>query len=127
MTTQNNHFDIQSSNILYQSFLFSAKVLKNNKNNKLRKPTKTEIYNFRNTKTKPTNYFVGYNQIIYLPKRQTECLQMLKNNSSKKIAEHLGLSVRTVENYLSLLRKKLRCKNKQDLHNLAATMKVINA
>ena len=51
-----------------------------------------------------------------LTQRQIECCQLLlKGNTSKQIAELLGLSSRTVEYYFGNIRTKLQCNNKAEL------------
>lgn len=51
-----------------------------------------------------------------LSNRQTECGYLLLNGkTSKEIAHILGLSIRTVEYYISNIKTKLRCRNKTEL------------
>lgn len=113
--------DSNPADLYYQSFLLSTKVFDNIK---ITKPDSTKPLLKIESPVKKgrweyTHYFIGYNRVIYLSKRQVECLQLLKSNSYKGIAEKLGLSVRTVEFYLKILREKLNCRNKYDLMRLA--------
>lgn len=53
---------------------------------------------------------------IRLSPRQRSCLKLLvKGLSAKQIAAHEGLSVRTIEYYLSILKDKFNCHNKAEL------------
>ena len=53
---------------------------------------------------------------IALPKQQKECLQKtLQGMSSKKIADEMNLSVRTIDAYLAIIRKKLACRSTREL------------
>jgi len=56
------------------------------------------------------------NKVISLAPHQSKCLiLLLDGNSSKSIANKLGLSARTVDHYLNAIRKILGCKNSKEL------------
>jgi DNA-binding CsgD family transcriptional regulator len=63
-----------------------------------------------------------------LPKQQQQCLALTANGlSAKQIAQHMHLSVRTIEYYLQILKRKLACRNKLELIKKAyATDLLIN-
>ncbi|MBT4880510.1 MAG: helix-turn-helix transcriptional regulator [Alphaproteobacteria bacterium] len=51
-----------------------------------------------------------------LTRRETECLESISNGlSTKEIANHLGLSTRTIEYYVNNIKTKTQYKNKSDL------------
>ncbi|MDF1758320.1 MAG: helix-turn-helix transcriptional regulator [Legionellaceae bacterium] len=53
---------------------------------------------------------------VYLSKQQSRCLMYLsQGQSSKEIARSMGLSPRTVDHYLSLMRKQLSCRSSKEL------------
>jgi LuxR family quorum-sensing system transcriptional regulator SolR len=61
-------------------------------------------------------YHNTFNSHATLTKRQLECSYLLmQGNTIKEIATTLGLSTRTVEDYLSNVRSKLGCRNKTEL------------
>lgn len=72
-------------------------------------------------------YLVKSKQVIYLSKRQAECLQLLRENTMKEIAFILGLSSRTIEYYLNNLKAKLKCHTKRELGRLANKLQIIKA
>lgn len=119
------------ANVLYQPFLFSTNVVDDLENIKLNK-TKGNISHSRNIDLKKgrwayTHFFVEHNRVLYLTNRQAECLQLTKNHTYKEVARMLGISVRTVEYYMFLLRKKLGYRGKNELLKLVAQIRVINA
>jgi DNA-binding CsgD family transcriptional regulator len=58
---------------------------------------------------------------MYLSPQRGQCLTLLvKGFSTKQIARHMSLSVRTVENYLTLLRKELGCRSCRELISIYA-------
>lgn len=53
---------------------------------------------------------------LYLPAQQTRCLHYLtKGLTAKQIAKEMRLSVRTIEYYISILKKKFGCHNSTEL------------
>lgn len=61
-----------------------------------------------------------------LTRRQMECLlRLVKGMTAGHIADDLGLSKRTVEHYLDILKIKLKCKNKSQLINKALSFDYI--
>lgn len=53
---------------------------------------------------------------LRLPKRQMECLQLtLKGYSAKRVAKSLGISHRTVEEYINIIKSKLGASSKADM------------
>lgn len=53
---------------------------------------------------------------VYLTRREAECVYMLlKYTTRKKIAENLGISFRTVDYYLTQVKRKLQLKNNREL------------
>lgn len=53
---------------------------------------------------------------VHLTKREKECLALsIKHFTAKQIAQHLGLSYRTVEEYLSNLKRKFGVSTKKEL------------
>ena len=53
---------------------------------------------------------------ISLPPQQTLCLKLLTQGKTiQSIAETMGLSKRTIENYLLIARQKLDCKSLREL------------
>lgn len=62
------------------------------------------------------SFSVNPSTLIALTKVQTACLKAFaKGGSIKKIAKELGLSPRTVEHYLNILKIKLNCHSKNEL------------
>lgn len=62
-----------------------------------------------------------------LTPRQMDCLfYLLRGKTSKQIAEALGLSPRTVEQYVEQLKHKFSCKNKSELIETAINKGFIN-
>ena len=63
-----------------------------------------------------------------LSKREKQVLQLVVDgNTSKEMAEHLGLSPRTIDHHRSRLLKKLNRKNSVDLVNFAVRSGLINS
>ncbi|OEU54942.1 MAG: DNA-binding response regulator [Desulfobulbaceae bacterium S3730MH12] len=63
-----------------------------------------------------------------LSKREKQVLQLVVDgNTSKEMAEHLGLSPRTIDHHRSRLLKKLNKKNSVDLVNFAVRSGLINS
>ena len=63
-----------------------------------------------------------------LSKREKQVLQLVVDgNTSKEMAEHLGLSPRTIDHHRSRLLKKLNKKNSVDLVNFAVRSGFINS
>ena len=63
----------------------------------------------------PTNY-----GNIKLSKRQSECMfYLIRGNLAKQIANKLGLSPRTIEYYIELIKAKYKCYSKNELIELA--------
>lgn len=61
------------------------------------------------------------NHTIYLSRREIECmLHLAKHRTTKDIAKRLNLSHRTVESYLSNIKKKTNCHTKSQLVELFA-------
>lgn len=59
---------------------------------------------------------VYHNLLASLTKRESSILKkVIEHKSNEKIADELGISVRTVENYLSKIYEKTGCKNHEDL------------
>lgn len=59
---------------------------------------------------------IYHNLLASLTKRESAILKkVIEHKSNEKIAEELGISVRTVENYLSKIYEKTGCKNREDL------------
>lgn len=53
---------------------------------------------------------------LYLTKREAECIaHMIDGSTAKQIAKILGISFRTVESHLNIIKKKLQCSTKEDL------------
>jgi LuxR family quorum-sensing system transcriptional regulator SolR len=62
------------------------------------------------------NVFISNNKLLTLTKRQLECCYLLmQGKTTKEIAITIGLSRRTVEDYLNHIRSKLGCNNKTEL------------
>lgn len=56
----------------------------------------------------------------YLTKNETRVLRyILYGKTSKQIAQLLGLSYRTVEEYIVKIKKKFQCTHKTDIHSIA--------
>ena len=55
-------------------------------------------------------------QKYFLSARETQCLELiLQNKLAKEIANYLNLTVRTTETYIDNLRRKLHCRNKNEI------------
>jgi DNA-binding CsgD family transcriptional regulator len=53
---------------------------------------------------------------IALSKRELDCAKLLLSGlTSKEIGSHLNLSYRTIEDYISSLKRKFNARNKSDL------------
>jgi len=60
-------------------------------------------------------------QNIHFSKREAECMSyLLRGKSTRGIAKILGLSPRTVEYYIRIMKKKLNCRTKFELIDLVA-------
>lgn len=56
----------------------------------------------------------------HLSKRETECLQLtIRGQSARLVAKHLGISQRTVEEYLNNTKIKFGVSSKRDLIDIA--------
>ena len=70
-------------------------------------------------------YFPAGTHIIYITKKQFDCLHLASCHPMKEVAEKLGLSLRTVEYYLNELKKKLKCKDRRELNLATKNVKAI--
>lgn len=70
--------------------------------------------------------FVKHDNLKRLSPREMECLRLMNENlSASKIALNLGLSCRTVENYLENIKNKLDCYSKCDLIKIAKLLDIV--
>lgn len=73
-----------------------------------------------NSKRYYSYFLINNGENIYITPRQNECLQLYVNKTAKQIAAIIQLSPRTVESYISQLKKRLNCHSKIELVQLAA-------
>lgn len=71
-------------------------------------------------------YTVNLNsEEIFITSREYDILRCVTSMTSLQIADHLSLSIRTIEFYMSGIRKKLCCRTKKDLVYLIHTTKLL--
>lgn len=67
--------------------------------------------------SRSARYYIGrYDELLYVSGREAQIiLHVLFGLTAKESAKELGLSFRTVEYYLKILKRKMRCKNRREL------------
>tara|TARA_A100001015_G_scaffold37020_1_gene40775 strand:+ start:1511 stop:1813 length:303 start_codon:yes stop_codon:yes gene_type:complete len=63
---------------------------------------------------------------VYLTLREINVIQMLSLGVNRDIAMHLGISKRTLESYIEVIRRKLGCRNKKQLIVFAMVTGLLN-
>jgi len=85
--------------------------------------TKRKRYQRRgkNNRFNPERYYLDspYQHVYFTPQEAACLFYCRKNSRYKMIARYLGISARTVEFYLKNMRRKLSCRTKKELLNLA--------
>ncbi len=108
----------KSIDAFYQDFQF-IKKLHGNKNS-LTKPARN--------KSKRAYMIADTQQAFELSRRQVDVMSYMKHITSRKnIALEMNISIKTLEDHLLVMRKKMHCETVQAMFDLVQSGKVIEA
>ncbi|MDF1795591.1 MAG: LuxR C-terminal-related transcriptional regulator [Coxiellaceae bacterium] len=108
----------QSVQAFYNDFVFIKKL----------HGIATTVSKQRFLKSKQRYMIVSTLHTFELSRRQVDALKHMKHiNSRKKIAERMGISIKTLEDHLLAMRKKMNCNTVQKMFDVVQSNLLIKA